>query len=445
MRPITGVMVVAAALRLPPPEPIVTVVQRDAWRSYAEAPSAVVSANGRYVAFGSYARLVPADVNAVRDIYVLDRVDGRVTLESVTSSGACSTHDSTHPGLSADGRFLVYETHAGPADADPEARHVVLRDRRAATFTVVSAAAGGAPAMGWSGTPAISHSGRFVAFASAATNLVPGADANGPGLDVYLFDQAAGSMRRVSVDARGLQPSSGTSIRPSVSGDGRFIAFASSAQFESWTLLESSRVVRQGRTSVDVYVRDSELEATRLVSVGAGGRIADGSSWAPSISADGRYVAFVSAATNLVANDQNRSADVFVGDLRTGAIELVSRSLRGGTANAPSGGPAISSDGQFVAFESEASDLVCAERCPEQGEDINLLPDVFLLDRRSGVIVRLSADATGAWMEASSGPSIDAVGTVVVFSSRRPIDASDDENDFDLFVRSIAASLTGSR
>ena len=400
MRPLAAALVLAAALRLPEPASVVTLVQRDALRTNGDVPSASVSADGRYVAFTSYAQLVPADVNGIRDVYVLDRAEGRVTLESIGPGGAPSIHDSTH-----------------------------------GTMRVVSTGRRGAPAHGWSGTPAVSESGRFVAFASTATELVPEPDANGSGLDVYLFDAVAASLRRVSVDTRATQPSSGFSARPSMSADGRYVTFVSSAPLVADATPEQ-------RPLSQVYLRDAQLATTRRVSVAPGGRPADGPSWSPVISADGRYVAFVSGAANLVPDDRNGSADVFVADLHTGVTELVSRSIRSGTANGPSSGPAISSDGRFIALQSEASDLVCARRCPAEAEDINLLPDVFLLDRRTGVMARLSADGTGGWMEASSGPSIDASGTVVTFSSRRPIDASDQSHDFDLFVRRIGPALT---
>ena len=169
MRPIAAALVLAAALRLPEPASVVTLVQRDALRTNGDVPSASVSADGRYVAFTSYAQLVPADVNGIRDVYVLDRAEGRVTLESIGPGGAPSIHDSTHARLSGDGRFLAYETHAGSTADAPESRHVVLRDRRQGTVRVVSTGRRGAPAHGWSGTPAVSESGRFVAFSSMWT------------------------------------------------------------------------------------------------------------------------------------------------------------------------------------------------------------------------------------------------------------------------------------
>jgi Tol biopolymer transport system component len=432
------VVVGVAVASVPQPQPIVTLVQGDPWRTTGDAPSAAVSADGRYIAFASYAQLVPADVNQARDIYVLDRADGRVMLESVSS-----THDCIHPALSGDGRLLVYETYAGSADDDPASRHVVLRDRQDGSVTVVGAVLNGRPARGWSGTPTISHSGRLVAFASTVTDLVAGSDANGPALDVYTFDREDGTVRRISVDSIGVQSASGFSAKPSVSGDGRRVAFVSSARLDGTR--DAAHDTREHRRFTHVYVRDLQLNVTRLVSAAPQGAPADGASWAPAMSGDGRYIAFVSAATNLASGDRNASADVFVADLHTGAIELVSRSVRSGTANAPSGGPVMSSDGRFIVFHSEASDLVCTQRCPVQEEDINLLADVFLHDRHTRTMVQLSADARGAWMETSSGPSIDAAGSVVVFSSRRPITASDLKHDFDLFVRSIGPSLTARR
>ena len=132
--------------------------------------------------------------------------------------------------------------------------------------------------------------------------------------------------------------------------------------------------------------------------------------------------------------DRNRSSDVFIVDTRTGAIELVSRSAGGGSANGASVHPALSGDGRFVAFQSTASDLICKDRCGGADEDINLLWDVFLFDRNAAVMTRISADAAGSWMEASAGPALDAAATVIAFSSRHAIGPADTKNDFDLFI-----------
>jgi TolB protein len=156
-------------------------------------------------------------------------------------------------------------------------------------------------------------------------------------------------------------------------------------------------------------------------------------SWGPVISANGRYVAFVSYAADLVSGDGNRSPDVFLADAHLDSIELVSRSASRRSGNGASRAPAISADGRIVAFQSLASDLICL-KCSTVLEDINLLSDVFVLDRATRRMTRVSGDAGGGWMEPSIGPALDASGTVVAYSSRHPSDAIDTQNDFDLFV-----------
>jgi Tol biopolymer transport system component len=418
MRTIAGVAAFGAALHLSVAEPssVQTVAQSDARRSYLEAPAAAVSADGRFIAFVSYARLAPADTNDERDIYVLDRADSSVTLESLTGDNRTSFASSLHPALSGDGRFLVYETGG----------EIALRDRHEGTTTILG------PGM----TPAISRDGRAVVFASPASTLVADSDANGAGYDVYLVEVESRAIRRISLSSSGIQPAIGSSMAPSVSADGRYVAFASSAPLESSQRSEGPAVGDRSRQRAisQIYVRDTLLNVTRRVSVCARGELPDADSWGPVISADGRSVAFVSAATNFSTGDRNRSSDVFLADLKTGAIELVSRSAGGGSGNGASAIPALSSDGRFVAFQSEASDLLCAGRCPSQNEDINLLWDVFLLDREKRLMIRVSADTAGGWMEGSGGPALDASASTVVFSSRHPISRADMRNDFDLFV-----------
>jgi Tol biopolymer transport system component len=411
-----------------------TLAQHDRLSKPMDPSSAAVSADGRYVAFASYASLVPADTNSRRDVYVLDRRDGRVTLESVTAAGGVGDVDSGHPRISGDGRWLVFETGM-PSPGARAVWDVVLRDRREGTVAVVSLAPGGARANGVSSRPAISQDGRVVAFSSTATNLVSGPDANGGGEDVYVFDAKDGALSRISVDVSGAQPAIGTSVTPTTSADGRYIAFASTADLE--------RAGRDRKPLPGIFVRDRLTNVTTRVDRRPGQTQPDGSSWAPAMGADGRHVAFVSNATTLAAADGNRSPDVFLADLVSGSIELVSRNARSGSpANGPSGNPVLSADGRFVAFQSEASDMLCA-RCTTATEDINLLWDIFLLDRRAGTIARVSGDTTGGWMAPSTGPAVDGGADLVVFSSRHPIDASDTANDLDLFLCAAAFRAAG--
>ena len=425
----------AAALRVQPEGPValVTVAQGDEWRSYLDKPAIAVSADARYVALASYRPLVPADTNGRADIYLLDRATGSVSLESLAPDGRMSDVDSAHPGVSGDGQLLVYETgRPSWAGVGAQRGNVALRRRWASAVMLIPVVSGSPEDR--SHSPVISANGRFVAFVSSA-NPTWTPDANQAGEDVYVFDVATGIARRVSVNESGAQPLEGSSVSPSISADGRFVAFTSSAPLHHAAASASIRTIAPGRPATHVYVRDLELNTTRLVSVTSRRAAANGASWTPSIDASGRYVAFVSIATNLVNGDRNGVADVFVADLQLESVELVGHSANGGFANGPSGNPALSADGRFVAFQSEASDLICASHCPPAAEDINLLWDVFLFDRRTRTTTHLSADAGDSWMEASVGPAVDATGTVVAFSSRHAIDPLDRRNDFDLFIR----------
>ena len=414
---IGGVMLI----QQPRPASVHAVVQQDAWRTAFEPSSASVSADGRYIAFTSYARLDASDVDERRDVYVLDRVTGRVSLETPEMEGGSEEPENRHPRLSADGGVMVYER------AYASRSEIVRLDRSVRAATVITRGLHGRPD-GFSGSPEISRDARLVVFSSSATNLVDGEDVNGAGEDIYLYDHRSGARSRISVRHGSQQAPGGSSVAPSLSSDGRYVVFASTVDFAG-PALHSQRL-----PSYQIVLLDRTSNAIRLVSHGLKGEPANGASWSPSLSADGGSVAFVSNATNLVTEDRNNIPDVFVADLRTDRIELVSRTPDGAAANGRSAAPAISDDGLTVAFQSEASDMLCNKRCTSVSEDINLLWDVFIANRRDGSMRRVSRDASKEWMEPSIGPALDGSGTVVVFSSRHPIDASDTTNDFDLFI-----------
>jgi Tol biopolymer transport system component len=432
-----GLSALGLVLGVAPQEPaevLVTIPQRDVLRSWSDEPSAAVSADGRWVAFSSYARLAPGDADDRGDIYVLDRVSGRVTLESVNGSGRRIAVDCSRPSISRDGRYLVFDGSIFREGQAP-AVAVVLRDRWEDVTTLVAATGHAGEDNAWAADAAISEDGGVVVFESTVTNLVPGRDENGIGRDIYMFEVASRALRRVSVDSAGRQGGTGASYSPTVSADGRYVAFTSTADFDAEPGQGVEAPAAPTRALSHVYVRDTRRNVTRRVSMGAGGAVPNGRSWHPVVSGDGRYVAFVSAATNLVAGDRNRSADIFLCDTIAGSTALVSRNAKGNPANGASGLPAISFDGSRVAFQSEASDLVCARQCASVVEDINLLPDVFLFDRATAAVARVSGDRTGGWMAPSVGAAVDAAGRVVTFTSRHPTDATDNRNDFDLFVR----------
>ncbi len=412
-----------------------TVHQSDTRPAQAGVSAPAVSGSGRYVAFVSFAGLVEADTNKVGDIYVLDRVTGRVTLE--TPPEVSRGGETDRPRLSADGRRLVYESRSqGAAAEEPSLDAViVIRDRdTGATRPVTNA--GHAP-NGPSRDAEISADGRVVVFTSAATNLVEGPDANGSGEDIYSFDTTTDRLTRVSVDGSGLQSATGSSFSPSVSSNGRYVAFTSTAP------LDPRDKPQPGRPTAYVYLRDVVQGTTTRVSVALNGTAPNGPSHDAAISASGRFVAFVSEASNLVSRDRNDYPDVFLRDIESRTTTLVSRSVSGGSANGPSTSPAIADDGEVVVFQSEASDLICAARCKPENRDINLVADIFVSRKGSAAIEWLSRDSQ-PWIEPSVMPAADAAGSVVAFSSRHPVDAQDVANDFDLFIWTLAGDR-GSR
>ena len=412
-----------------------TVPQRDERRARSSAAPASLSGDGRYVAFSSYARLSAADVDSLADIYVLDRSTTTVTLESALVEGQPVNSDCGTPSISADGRYLTFTTVVVADDPDRTVTDIVLRDRTADRSRLITIAPGGARSNGWSSQPAVSANANAIVFTSAATNLLPEPDVNGPHPDIYRFDAGTGAIERISVDSRGAQQQGG-SLMSGVSGDGRYVVFSSTAVLSS-PRHSSGRPPSQGQYP-SIYLRDTRTRETTLV--GGTSEPYNGGSTMAVISTDGHTVAFASRATNLVARDRNKASDVFLYDVDTRVVTLVSRGIGGGTANGMSLNPAISGDGRFVAFQSDASDMACGRNCRSGMDDINLLHDVFIFDRVTGQIACVSLDVNGTWLEESGAPAIDATGAVVAFPSRHPISSLDVLNDFDLFVRITPAA-----
>lgn len=264
--------------------------------------------------------------------------------------------------------------------------------------SIVSLAVDGHQADGASFTPAISADGRWVAFASSASTLVAG-DTNGTE-DVFVYDRVNRSTERVSLSGAGEQ-GNGDSYGPAISADGRYVAFTSSA---------ANLTPGDTNGELDVFVRDRVTHTTVLVSSGPHGALGDGPSVAPSISGDGRRVAFESDADNLVEGDTNGTGDVFVHDVVTGLTRRLSVEGHGTQTESPSFGAAISADGTSVAFESFSSRLV--------PDDTNGALDVFVADVATGDISRVSlATGGGQANDRSYSPSISADGRVVAFAS----------------------------
>ena len=324
-----------------------------------------ISSNGRFVAFYSSAsNLVAGDTNGVSDVFVHDRKKGKTTRVSVDSAGIQGNNSSTVCSISGNGRFVVFQSSASSLVAGDtnSADDVFVHDRKKGRTVRASVSSAGIQGNSGSGIPAISANGRFTAFYSSASNLVAG-DTNGSS-DVFVHDRKKGTTVRASVDSAGIQ-GNGSSITPSISGNGRFVTFRSSA---------SNLVAGDTNSVFDVFVRDRKKSVTTRVSVNSAAIEGNLGSHTPSISGNGRFVAFYSEASNFVPGDANNREDVFVHDRKKGTTTCASLDSAGTIGNNDSVNPSISSNGRFVAFQSSASNLV-----PGDG---NGASDIFIRDRK---------------------------------------------------------------
>jgi Tol biopolymer transport system component len=312
--------------------------------------------------------------------------------------------------ISEDGRYVVFSTAAStllPWPRPPSATRVFLRDIQAQTTVLVSRNSNGFPGLGVSDMPSVSADGRLVAFRSTAA-LTPD-DTNGAIPDVYVYATTPGTVGTptlVSRNASGVV-GNGASGEPTISNDGRFVVFSSSA-----TNLVSGDALGEA----DVFISDLQAGSLERVSVGMAGTEANDGSGEPAVSSDGRYVVFSSDATNLVPVDDNRSRDVFLVDRRTGLVERESQFdahlFRPSEIDGGSGYPSISSDGRYVAFES-LGDLSFAA----SGGDNNGTWDVVRRDRASQTLTVVTDSGRGTTCGASRHPQISADGHHVAFES----------------------------
>ena len=385
-------------------------------------PTAAISADGRYVAFVSAARLLSADTNTLDDIYVLDRDTHQLIIETLPHAGAAADGTALNPQLSADGQYLAFNSLAGNLTSTPDRNEVddiFVRDRVAGVTRRVTVGPGGRDSNGRSADPALSADGGRVVFESTATNLVPGEDANGASYDVFLADLSADVVTRVSVDAEGRQFASAFS--PRISANGQLVVFAATR-----SLYRDAQRAGIGK-GPSVYLRDVAAGTTTCISCDRPFSIDRLAAFTPDLSADGRIVTFA------VQTSPNRS-DIVVYDRATLETTVITR-----RANARSALPRLSGNGNVLAFESWASNLLCRGRCRDADIDENLLPDVYLFDRTTERFTRASGGST-TWWTPSLGPAIDGTGRTVVFSSREPFGPEDLTSDFDLFVCSPLCS-----
>jgi Tol biopolymer transport system component len=383
-----------------------------------------VSHDGRLVAFVAR-RPHSGPQRCCQNIYVLDRTTGQMTQESIPPDGTPSNGDSQAPSLSSNGRIIAFETVAGnlgTGDTGFSRNHIVVRDRETGAVRTLAGDLG-QPPHGETSQPVVSADGAVVAFTSQRSDLVPQRDANEGGTDIYLWRLDETRVIRVSVDSDGRQPSHGASHSASVSGDGDLVAFVSTARLEAHDTDDRA----------DVYLRDVRRGHTLRVSRTPGVGAYAGGSYSPALSADGRFVAFVSESA-YAPGDRNGQSDVYVYDVTHGSIGIASATSTGAAANAATGRPAISADGRHVVIQSLASNLGSPKGCTRTRPDTNLLPDVYLVDRMTDCITRVSGSPVDEWWTPSVAPAINGGGTLIVFSSTQWAGPGDVVTDFDLFL-----------
>jgi hypothetical protein len=390
------------------PGPIVLVsVNSAGFAASDDCEEPAVSADGRYVAFYSYAdNLVPDDTNEDYDIFLNDTETGitsRVSVSSAGSEGFGSegSNASYYPAISGDGRYVAFEGEPinFVPDDDNDSYDIFLRDTHGAITSRVSVSAAGTEGNMDSYKPAIGYDGRYVAFYSESDNLVPGLAYDI--YDVFVRDTQLNITSQASVSTAGSQGNADSSY-PDISPDGRYVVFESFA---------TNLVAGSSDGNKDIYLRDTVDETTVKVSVSTTGMEGNGNSYDAAVISDGRYVAFHSNATNLVSGDDNGWADVYLRDVQDEITSRVSVSTAGTQANHWSGYPDISGDGRYVVFQSLGSTLV--------PDDTNGVYDIFVRDTVKGTTTRLSVSAAGEQANNSCDyPKISTDGRYVVFQSK---------------------------
>ena len=331
----------------------------------AASSAAVLSSNGRYVAFVSEAsNLVSVDTNNASDIFVYDRDIGAATVVTRVSVGAANLQAdglSLNPSISADGRYIVFESDATNlvvGDTNNK-RDIFLYDFQTAATTRVSVTAEGLEANNNSYNGIISSDGSIIAFESDASNIVPDGNLK---RDIFTYTLASGVVSRVSVDSSGAE-ANGDSLGATLSATGRYVAFESTA----------SNLVADDLVGInDVFLRDRENATTKRVSINSNATESDGASLDTFEASDGSRTLFTSSGSNLISGDTNAKSDIFAYNSTSGSITRVSVLPTGlQTANNSNSGT-ISSSSQYMAFASEEENLIST--------DTNKATDIFVIN-----------------------------------------------------------------
>ncbi len=421
-----------------------------------ESRRPAVSADGRLVTFASDAtNLTAEDSNLEADIFVYDNITQAIELISKGFGGVPSDGKSDRPTISADGRFVAFYSDAtNLIEIDLNGRRdIFVSDRTTGIIELVSVGSDGRRGDKSSNMPSISADGRYVAFRSAATTLVAGESDTLGFRDIFVRDRTENTTTRINRSSAGEQATGGDSDRPVISADGRYVAFYSDAH----NLVDGDEKTfdplfpAAGNGVRDVFLHDRNTGSTERISVADDGTPGNGASSRPAISADGRYIAFRSGATNLVENDTNAADDVFLHDTQSATTVRVSLAAGGVEANGPSSVPAITADGRYVAFRSEATNLA-----PESAGVTATVEQVYVYDRETDIVTLVSANLAGdAGDGNSSRPALSNKASVIAFRSRGAnIIAGDDPTHHsidcptcigspDVFVRNYDSDVDG--
>jgi Tol biopolymer transport system component len=408
---VAGVAVAAAAARADVTERIDVAADGSELAAGVAGPALAMTPDARFVAFVAQGAL-GAGVARGTHVWVRDRSTGLTSIADVDSDGAVA--DGT-PGsdlgglaLSADGRFVAFTSAAtnlvatdanvcGASTVVGACPDAFLHDRLTAATLLVSVATGGTQGnAATTGPVALSANGHVVAFISSATNLV--ADDTNAKPDVFVRDLDAGTTRRVSIRTGGGQGHGTPTGTLALSADGRYVLFGYTGDD-----------LAPGAGSGSLYLYDRVLATTVHVGDGSAGF---------ALSADATHVAFASVDPTLVPGDTNGLPDVFLRTLATGATVRVDVASDGSQAlgGSPTFAPivALSADGRFAAFTSDATNLVAG--------DTNGVPDVFVHDAASGTTVRVdvASDGTQAAAGSPSAVAVSADGTCAAFVSDAP-------------------------
>lgn len=390
----------------------------------AASTNASVSADGRFVAFSSLAtNLAPQDTNNSEDVFLHDRVEGTIKRISVNGAGQQGTYNgsggkahSTNPSISADGRYVAFQSRAdnfvdtngdgnysdddNAQGDDGQGEDIFVYDRIADTLERVSLNDSGAEVQSpRAQNSTISGDGQYVAFSSSA-NFVTGFDTHS-NVNVYIYDRVNNNIVGIEVPFGDFRTNR-DSLNPAISADGNYVAFEFAVDRSEFPQFQYR----------DIYVYRQSNRTVQRITGDYEGVPSDGNqSAAPSISANGRYIAFQSNVNEIDFDDVNGRVDVFVVDREDGQIDWVSKELSrtvGGVSEAKS--PTLSGNARFVAFESNNNGLTPG--------DSNNRRDVFLKDLNTGALKLLPLNASMVQGDLDSfAPSLSFDGRHIAFHS----------------------------